>query len=355
MKLAAKHVPAVLILSASLLFPVAAPAAGESSQVSEALARQAIKVSDPKNSFLVAVDKAGERIVLAGERGLILFSDDQGRNWTQALVPVSVTLTSVRFADAQYGMATGHGGVVLGTVDGGEHWSLLLDGRRAAQLALEQAQASGDTAAIKDAELLVAEGPDKPFLDLLVQDRLNALVVGAYGLVFRTSDGGRNWEPLMGRLDNPGLRHFYSIRQRGEQVLLVGEQGLANISSDNGNSFARLAVPYEGSFFTGEILPSGELVAAGLKGNVWRSNDGGQSWIPVDTVVNASITDSEVLPDGTLLLSTQAGVFVAMKDNALLPTETKLPSPVNAFVSAGQGQLLVLSTDGIRQVDPGVK
>ena len=40
-------------------------------------------------------------------------------------MPTSVTLTAVRFADAQHGWAVGHGGVILATQDGGEQWTLL--------------------------------------------------------------------------------------------------------------------------------------------------------------------------------------------------------------------------------------
>ena len=43
--------------------------------------------------MLTRVVTAGNRLVAMGERGLVVLSDDGGRQWRQAQVPVSVTLT----------------------------------------------------------------------------------------------------------------------------------------------------------------------------------------------------------------------------------------------------------------------
>ena len=65
---------------------------------------------------LIGVAKAGKRIVAVGLRGHIVYSDDEGKTWTQAAnVPVSVDLLSVSFDDDKNGWAAGHGGAVLNT------------------------------------------------------------------------------------------------------------------------------------------------------------------------------------------------------------------------------------------------
>ena len=51
--------------------------------------------------------------------GHIAYSDDQGRSWVQAAVPVSVDLTSVSFVTPRLGWVTGHDGVVLRSDDAG--------------------------------------------------------------------------------------------------------------------------------------------------------------------------------------------------------------------------------------------
>ncbi len=150
----------------------------------------AMQVSAAQNGVLIGLARAGTRLVAVGERGLVLLSDDNGQSWRQASVPVSVSLTAVQFVDAQQGWAVGHAGVVLTTHDGGEHWTLQLDGVRVARLELDTAKAEQATAAnpddalarVQNAERLVADGADKPFLALQFIDAHRGVVVGAYGL-----------------------------------------------------------------------------------------------------------------------------------------------------------------------------
>lgn len=291
---------------------------------------------------------AGERLVAVGERGLVLLSDDGAKSWRQAPSPVSVTLTTVRFADARHGVAVGHGGVVLSSTDGGDTWALRTDGRRLAQLAVEDAQRSGDAAAQKDAARLVADGPDKPLLDVLMWDATHWLAVGAYGLVFHTADGGQTWQSWMGRLPNPRGLHVYSARRNGARLLLVGEQGLVLRSEDNGASFQPLATPYKGSWFTAELPSSSEIVLAGLRGNVWRSMDGGVQWTQLATPMPAAVTASALGVDG-LYLTNQAGFVLRLQGDALHPLNTQAMAPLTALVSwSGPNgpQLLTLGVTG---------
>ena len=56
-------------------------------------------------SLLLEIATAGSRPVAVGERGHILYSDDGGLNWHQALVPTTQMLTCVYFIDDQRGRA----------------------------------------------------------------------------------------------------------------------------------------------------------------------------------------------------------------------------------------------------------
>lgn len=49
-------------------------------------------------SLLIDAAHAGKRLVVVGDRGHILFSDDQGKTWTQARVPTRQLLTAVFFS-----------------------------------------------------------------------------------------------------------------------------------------------------------------------------------------------------------------------------------------------------------------
>ena len=219
-----------------------------------------------QHSLQLAVTRAGDRLVAVGERGSVLLSDDGGRAWRQARsVPVSVALTDVHFASASDGWAVGHSGVVLHSGDGGETWQRQLDGRQAAQAILDDARRRADAgeegaaAAVRSAEFLVSDGPDKPFLGVRFADAQHGYVVGAYGLALSTADGGKSWQSLVGRIPNPRGKHLYQVQIDGEHVLVAGEQGALLRSVDGGAHFAEVVTPYAGTFF-GALELDGVLV-----------------------------------------------------------------------------------------------
>jgi photosystem II stability/assembly factor-like uncharacterized protein len=333
----------------SILLAAAIAAAGSGlslaqAPVGEALQRPAVAVKAPQRVVLLAAAEAGTRIVAVGERGIVALSNDRGVSWRQGPSPVSVTFTMVRFADAQHGVAVGHGGTVLTTEDAGSTWRVRLDGRRLASLA-KAAASTPET--LRDAERLIADGPDKPFLDVLLWDAKRMLAVGAYGLAFYSADGGESWTSWMDRLPNPKGLHWYVARRSGNSLLLAGEQGLLARSDDGGQTFQAMSTPYKGSWFTGELRANGQAVLAGLRGNVWRSTDGGAQWSQLVSPVPATITAMAVAADGGLLLASQAGVVLRLQGDTLVPLKAPpVPMP-SALLPLQDGSLLSLGVAGV--------
>lgn len=334
---------------------VALPALCAAAPAGPALERAAVAVRAPERAVLVGAALAGERIVAVGERGIVALSDDGARHWRQAAVPTSVTLTAVRFADATHGWAVGHGGTVLASDDGGERWNRRLDGRKAAQRVLDAARAGGDARALQDAERLVADGPDKPLLDLLLLGGSRLLVVGAYGLALASEDGGSTWQSWMLRLPNPKGLHLYAARQRGQTLLLAGEQGLVLLSNDGGRSFRRIETPYKGSFFSAELMSEQDIVLAGLRGTTLRSTDGGSTWTTVNVPIPATITATAIASDGRLLAANQAGFVLALEGDRLVPMNRAPLPPLNALLPRAGAPLLALTVQGARpaETEPG--
>lgn len=116
----AKTLSLCTVLSA-LAF-TAVPAQAESAAPSAAV--YSIESAKAKHSLLVDVAKAGTRLVAVGERGHILFSDDDGAQWQQAKVPSRVLLTSVYFSDDKHGWAVGHDATILASTDGGRSFAV---------------------------------------------------------------------------------------------------------------------------------------------------------------------------------------------------------------------------------------
>lgn len=337
---------ALLGWAASALLPAwAAPAV---------LSQPALQSPKALGAATLAVARAGLRLVAVGERGTVLLSDDHGGTWKQAAVPVQATLTSVRFADARTGWAAGHLGVVLRTDDSGATWHKQLDGIQAAALALQAAQQSGDARQMANAQRLVDEGADKPFFDLEFVDAQRGFVVGAYGLMLATADGGKSWSVVS--LPNPKSLHLYGLRAHGSTVLIAGEQGLLLRSTDAGASFQALESPYKGSFF-GLLRTAGDVwVAYGLRGTAFRSVDAGARWDRLDTGLPMAIGAGVALPGGGFVLLGQAGDVLQGRDDgpALQRVPAREPVPASGVAIAADGSLVLASLRGMRRLPKSV-
>lgn len=315
---------------------------------------------------LLGITRAGNRLVAVGERGCIIYTDDAGRSWEQARVPVSVTLTAVDFPSPLQGWAVGHLGIVLHTSDGGATWGTQLDGMEAARLRLHQV-ASGSAisapqtsttqdpraAALEAAQELVEDGPDKPFLGIHFENERTGLVVGAYGLAYRTVNGGKTWEPWQDHIDNPDGQHLYAIVSRAGNLLLSGEQGYFARSKDGGARFLRRKTSYSGTLFGVETTDGLHLVAYGLRGNVSYSPDGGDTWEPLGTAVNGAIDGSCVLREGQYALVTDRGELLIGTDRSrtLRAVPVEHAFPFSGIVQAPDGTLVAVGTRGASRLN----
>jgi photosystem II stability/assembly factor-like uncharacterized protein len=275
-------------------------------------------------SLLTGLARAGSRIVAVGQRGHVLFSDDAGKSWAQASVPVSSDLVAVHFAAPERGWAVGHDGVILASSDAGKTWARQLDGRQ-----------------------LGPQGTESPLLDVWFDDASHGHAVGAFGLLLRTADGGTTWQPLQPLADNPKSLHLYAVRRVGGELYITGEQGL--LLKWDGSRFAALTSPYAGTLF-GLVGNERAVLAHGLRGNVVRSTDGGRSWASVPTGVGVGLTASTVDGRGRLLIASQAGHVLASSDDgaSFAPLKIERPAPVAAIVGTTAGTLVLAGPRGVQ-------
>lgn len=271
------------------------------------------------HSPLLDVVCINNRIVAVGIRGTILFSDDQGQNWTQAQVPLSTDLVAMAFASADKGWAVGHGGVVLHSADGGQSWHKQLDGSAASKLAIEYYESNASS--LPDAQQflerersLAVEGETQPFMDVFFVDESRGYVVGTFNRIFMTEDGGQNWQPLMHLTENPGELHFYSVAGFDDQLYLAGEQGKVWRHDPVSGRFIALDTSYSGTLFG--VLPSSAnlLLAYGMRGSLYRSIDRGATWAKIDTPLQSGITTTLAMAEGRFLIADQSGAIALSVD-----------------------------------------
>lgn len=293
------------------------------SQISYAapLATEAVMSPLAEQSLLLDIENVSDQYLIAvGERGHILRSTD-GDNWQQMPSPTQSTLTSISFVDSKHGWAVGHDATILHSQDAGLTWSI-----QHQNPALEI-----------------------PFLHVHFRDNKSGVAVGSYGLFFRTADGGVTWQQefhlslliqedleYLDELKNEDeaaylsereriLPHFNRFYQDGRTAYLVGELGLMAKSNDFGKNWQRLEDVYQGSFYDIRRTQQGNLLAVGLRGNVFRSVSNGNNWknSPAETtaLLNNIVLDGEKITyllgnSGTLLKSTDDGLTFTLNTQA---------------------------------------
>lgn len=320
----------------------------------------ALRVDEPEQMQLLDIARAGERLVAVGERGVIILSDDHGRSWRQAEVPVSTTLTAVHFPEPDSGWAVGHAGAILHSADGGDTWELQFDGREANRQYLAWAQAraaslEAELAASEDAEQLGAleealdeaqfaaedaadaidTGPADPFLDVLFTDAKSGFAIGAYGMLYRTDNGGDDWRIAIDGIANPYRYHYYAIAQDSAGGLyLSGEAGLLYHSEDAGSTWRRVEDLYDGSLFG--LIVSGERVYAyGLRGHIFKASTASADWAEFTNNNGTSLYGGVRLADGQALMVGAGGLALAISENGTQqawrhPSRASLSSAVQA-------------------------
>ena len=234
-------------------------------------------------SLLQAIAPAGSRVVAVGDYGLILVSDDAGVTWRQAAeVPTRTTLTAVMFIDAKRGWAVGHGGLVLATLDGGEHWKVQF-GRQEAENSL---------------------------FSVWFSDPLHGVAVGPFGYAIATVDGGQRWWVRPVGEGEDAERHLNGIFAGNHGRLLVAaESGGVFISDDGGTVWRLITLPYAGSVWGGMRLADSSLIVWGMAGHALRSLDNGETWAELATHTNQSLTAGAQLSDGRVVLAGLGGAL----------------------------------------------
>ncbi len=339
--------------------------------------RPAAPVRDAAEKLLTDITRAGDRLVAVGERGLVILSDDDGQSWQQATVPVSATLTAVDFATDQLGWAVGHAGTILHSKDGGATWTLQFDGneanrqwlghateqRKALEAQVEALQQEGDPDGMladleydledaqfneEDAQAAIETGPADPMLDVLFTSASEGWAVGAYGMVYRTSNGGENWQLAAASIDNPDRYHFYAIAADNQgNLFLSGEAGLLYHSHDGGQTWTRNDDVYIGSLF-GVAVQGERIYTFGLRGNIFRSDDRGVTWNAVPNPTEFSLYGGKTLRDGRLLLVGAGGGVITFDLEGRMSSSVQASrATLSSLVQTSNGKTLLVGMAGI--------
>jgi photosystem II stability/assembly factor-like uncharacterized protein len=256
-----------------------------------------------------------DRAFVVGYSGKIVETTDGGRTWTGRPSGSDLALYSVRFVDDEVGWISGQDGLILHTTNGGKTWDK-----------------QESNAFFEEREV----GKQPLFLFALhALDRDHAWAVGDRSILTSTSDGGKTWtaRKVPMETDLSGGQSlaaadpiFYDVRFRDPQHgWIVGEFGKIMYTADGGetwheqertlledsNIFDLLDLP---TMFGMHVVDEKNLVAVGLEGHIARTADGGQRWTYDEAELDYPLVDPLFrvveFPDGAAWAAGAAGEVV---------------------------------------------
>lgn len=319
-------------------------------------------------SLIYTVAKFGDRYFATGHFGHILYSDDGGDTWTQAEVPVRSSITDVFFPTPELGWAVGHEGVILHSSDSGKTWVKQYDGLRYGLegLAYYKALVESDPDnedypyLVEEMEFAISQGADKPLFGVRFHSPTYGHAMGAYGMILRTTDGGKTWEHVLHNMENDSFYHVFDFAPLPEEgkFFLSGEAGLLMIGDARERKGKKInSVPWEGSFFTSAASTDGAIIMGGLRGRMFRTTDSGDTWTVVEKPPSSAIVDLIRLESGRLVAAGIGGEILASDDNGLSFAPLTLASAssgsqkrIYTVAEGPNGTLIVGGPDGIRKV-----
>ncbi len=220
-----------------------------------------------------------DRVIVVGYGGKIVETRDRGMNWTVLPSGVDVALYGVKFVDENKGWIVGQDGLILATTDGGKTWA-----KQESNATFEDGDGS-----VKRAYLFNVDAADAD----------NAWAVGDRSVLTSTSDGGKTWRSRKVAMegDLSGGQSLaaadpilYDVKFTDKQNgWIVGEFGKILRTKDGGETWKeQTKTLLDGTgFFDLLDLPTlfglsarntENAVAAGLEAHIARTKNGGERW-----------------------------------------------------------------------------
>jgi len=268
-------------------------------------------------SLMLDVVRIGDRLVAAGERGHVIHSDN-GVDWVQAeVVPTRSTINRLFVQDDRL-WAAGHDSVILTSGDRGKTWT-----RR--YFAPERMQ---------------------PIMDIYFADADNGVAIGAYNLMLFTVDGGQTWEDSA--VNDEDDFHLNALLPFDDgRYLIAGEAGYSYRSSDQGQNWQAMAMPYMGSMFGAVETGNGCVLFFGLRGHVQKSCDFGDSWIELDTGSESTISDAVAYQGKALMVGNSGIVLEYNGDDGFSEYRHSSGVDFGAVIHLGGEQFLLVGEEGV--------
>ncbi|MGE0482577.1 MAG: WD40/YVTN/BNR-like repeat-containing protein [Gammaproteobacteria bacterium] len=272
-----------------------------------------------------AAASTGKEVVVVGNQGVILRSEDGGANWQRQVLPGWPALIDIAACPDGSLVALAYEKAVHLSVDGGRSWA---------------AKPINDTAETPQSVTCAPDG--------------RIWVVGSYTYIWSSADQGESWDEST--RDEDALLttvQFFTA----EHGIVTGEFGTVLETTDGGANWeSREPLPEE--FYPQEAwfddAANGWVI--GLGGTILHTTDGGSSWTSQPTGTQVSLFGIERLGD-TLYVVGGEGTLLAYRDGRWQAVPHGKPvrlylrailgvDPAHLLVGGIGGALHVIDVDG---------
>ncbi len=231
------------------------------------------KIEPQRGSPLTQVAFVGEGLALAvGHDGWILRSEDRGETWKEVAFDTERADPLLGIAGPFEGKIFTFGGFGLfqASTDLGQTWQ---------PVSLVKQEAAAAPTADADPFAAYTQGAggisDRHLNAMTKAGDGSLLLVGEKGLLARSTDNGATWEQLPEIY--PGS-FFGTLSLPSNTLLVFGMRGNAFYSKDFGKSWTKSGIPEAVSLFGGAVTPQGQPVLVGDNNIVLVSSDDGASF-----------------------------------------------------------------------------
>lgn len=200
------------------------------------------------DSFYGVTSPAKGVLWIAGNKGKVVRSDDNGLSWSLQKTPTRQHLQDIASWDGQRAVAVGNKGVAIVTADGGATWR---------EVPTPLSKVSNKLLRVK----ALADG--------------RAWAVGEMGALLESADYGQTWQRRRDEEDAAWNDIFFLDASTG---WLMGEAGRMMRTADGGKTWEAVASPVKISLMAVAFRDADNGVAVGLEGSLLATRNGGKTW-----------------------------------------------------------------------------
>ena len=240
--------------------------------------------ADTKRPFLAISCVGPGRAWVAGKEGIMFQTTDAGASWKPATTGSNRHIFALQFVDEKRGHAAGDFGAMVHTEDGGQTWT--------------QQRVPDSTVLPDEAIDMGVESGDVNIYGISYGDRDHVWLVGEFGIILASSDGGATWTQQHSPFESTLFGVHFTDAQHG---WAVGIDSVIVTTTDGGATWTVQSPPVRSRSFYDVTIRGNRGWIVGESGTLLISGDGGATWklseVPIQLAANW-LRSVALLPDG---------------------------------------------------------